>query len=366
MKGLGKKQKGGQHDDCDYKLIKTMFEDNVNAVGVFQDGSRIVSVNYQGTIQVWDINTGEKLRTLTHDSNNQYNRLYALDVFPDGSKIVTGSGVPSDNEGNVKIWDTDTWAVLHTFEGHTDTVASVAVFPDGKKIVSGSMDMTVKIWDVNTGDLLYDLDEHTDWVLTVAVFPDGKKIVSGSMDGTVNIWTHDVDTWKIHRSLSIGTQVNTVAVFPDGRKIVTGGHDGIVKIWDMESGINSCTLLGYRDVKSVAVFPNGKKIVIGSGERAIEIWDINTKKVLYTMHCGSTQWTDSGHRVMDVVLFPNGNGIVAGNLDGTIKIWKENTMVLTRKANDVVDKIGVNDDIIKMIKDKLPTCRKELNNLWEK
>jgi serine/threonine protein kinase len=39
--------------------------------------------------------------------------------------------------------------LIHTLEGHTNTVRSVAVSPDGKWLVSGSDDNTIKIWGNN-------------------------------------------------------------------------------------------------------------------------------------------------------------------------------------------------------------------------
>jgi glucose repression regulatory protein TUP1 len=49
----------------------------------------------------------------------------------------------------VRIWDTNTGAVLERFVGHQDSVYSVAFSPDGRSIVSGALDQTLKIWDLN-------------------------------------------------------------------------------------------------------------------------------------------------------------------------------------------------------------------------
>jgi hypothetical protein len=63
-------------------------------------------------------------------------------VFPDGSKIVTGS-----SDKTAKVWDAKTMQELGTLKGHSNSVWSVAVFPDGSKIVTGSDDNTAKVWD---------------------------------------------------------------------------------------------------------------------------------------------------------------------------------------------------------------------------
>ena len=43
------------------------------------------------------------------------------------------------------------------WQGHTDSVFSVAVFPDGQRVVSGSVDKTVRIWNMTDGALLKTL-----------------------------------------------------------------------------------------------------------------------------------------------------------------------------------------------------------------
>ena len=116
------------------------------------------------------------------------------------------------------------------------------------------------------------------------------------------------------------------------------------------------TLSGHSNyVTAVAVSADGQRVVSGSSDRMVKIWDAES---------GQERFTLSGHTgsVSEVAVFPDGEKIVAG-IGKEVKVWKQNKMVLTRKANDVVDKIGLNDDILRMIKDKLPTCRKELNRL---
>jgi len=68
-------------------------------------------------------------------------------ITPDGKYIVSGSR----NE-TIKLWDIKSGEEIRTFEGHSDYVTSVAITPDGKYIVSGSWEGTIKLWDINSGE----------------------------------------------------------------------------------------------------------------------------------------------------------------------------------------------------------------------
>lgn len=55
-------------------------------------------------------------------------------------------------DGTVRIWDAETGDVVAgPFTGHTHVINSVTISQDGKFIASGSDDKTVRIWDAEGG-----------------------------------------------------------------------------------------------------------------------------------------------------------------------------------------------------------------------
>jgi WD40 repeat protein len=117
--------------------------------------------------------------TLQDHSDN----VNSVAITSDNKKIVSGS-----NDKTIKIWDIDTGEVLKTLIEHSDNVNSVAITSDNKKIVSGSNKSTISISDIDTCELLKTLIGHSHYVKTVAITPDNKKIVSGSGDRTIKVW----------------------------------------------------------------------------------------------------------------------------------------------------------------------------------
>ena len=89
-------------------------------------------------------------------------------------------------DGTVKVWDADTGQVLHTLRGHDAQVVGVAFSPDGRRWPPPAWDKTVKVWDVSTGRLLHTLAGHPDRVFCVTFSPDGRRLASGSE--AVRVW----------------------------------------------------------------------------------------------------------------------------------------------------------------------------------
>jgi WD40 repeat protein len=57
----------------------------------------------------------------------------------------------------VHLWDVNSGESLKTLSGHTNQVWSVSFSPDGRTLVSSSHDQAIKLWDVETGECLKTL-----------------------------------------------------------------------------------------------------------------------------------------------------------------------------------------------------------------
>ena len=61
----------------------------------------------------------------------------------------------SDDE-TIKIWNLETGECLKTLNDHTESVKSILIIPNNK-FISGSADATIKIWDLNSFECLNKL-----------------------------------------------------------------------------------------------------------------------------------------------------------------------------------------------------------------
>src|SRR5262249_45653184 len=61
--------------------------------------------------------------------------VFAVAYSPDGNTLASGSA-----DGTVRLWNPNTGLIIATLEGHTGSVLSVAYSPNGKVLASASGD----------------------------------------------------------------------------------------------------------------------------------------------------------------------------------------------------------------------------------
>ncbi|KAJ7031651.1 WD40 repeat-like protein [Mycena alexandri] len=160
-------------------------EGPVNAVGLqsgdysgeagdeYGHSGRVVSASGDGKMILWDIASGERVRTFEgHDRG-----LACIEFKED--LIISGS-----NDCKIKIWSAATGACLRTLVGHEALVRALAFDAQSGRLVSASYDKSVRVWDLGTGRVLRIVrDSHTSHIFDVKF--DAGRIVSTSHDRKV-------------------------------------------------------------------------------------------------------------------------------------------------------------------------------------
>ena len=98
----------------------------------------------------------------------------------DGSRAVSAS-----DDGTLIVWDLESGEALRRLEGPTSWVRSVAVTADGLRAVSGSTDRTLILWDLKSGELLARFT--TDGPLYGCAFGRDGTIVTVGLPHAVHI-----------------------------------------------------------------------------------------------------------------------------------------------------------------------------------
>jgi len=257
------------------------------------------------TLIQWDTATGERVNTLDAHAD----RIYSVDVSPDGRYIATGS-----QDTNVIIWDAATGTPIHTLENHTSVIFEVKFSNDSTRLISGGGD-TIIVWDVESGTLLNSFDIHGDIILDMDVSADNSLVFSGSFDGSIALW--ELESGNVIHSMEAG-QITGARFLTDESRAVTADQDGNLIIWNLETGEAERTIQHLEAPLrgGVVVAPDGNTVIAADDNGNLIVWDISSP-------IDQPQLLFRGHdnRVTSLAINPAGNQVTTVSFDYTVIVW---------------------------------------------
>jgi WD40 repeat protein len=172
-----------------------------------------------------DLESGSTIPTLEGHTRNSA-RVLAVAVTADGRRAVTGS-----YDGGLRLWDLESGQMIRTLEGDGGRILAVAVTGDGRRALSGSDDGGLQLWDLESGQTIRTLVLFGDRVLAVAVTVDGRRALSASDDRTLRLW--DPENGSEIAIFIADSSINSCTFAGDGRRIVAGDASGQVHFLEL-------------------------------------------------------------------------------------------------------------------------------------
>lgn len=333
-----------------------------NALAFSPDEARLVTAMEE--LIVWDVLTGEELMTTTEFKAV----VLGIEFNPDGSRLVAGS-----QDGTVSIWDSQTGKRLFALAGHAGAINDVAFNPEcvalpdlsfewcGVWLATASRDGTAKVWDVSpagsrelatlpgfSGNFLDEtrlstnsfinpneievkawdisLDGTSRWISNGLISHpapitagnisfDGTFIVTADMDNNVKVWNSKANKDVASFVADQRSPLAGLAVNPSGTQAATVGNDGIATVWDAATGGELLSITGFAgDIVGIAFSHDGELIAISKHDGPVKLWKIATGQEILTL-IGHTQ------PVYVITFSPDGRRIATAGMDQTARIW---------------------------------------------
>ena len=235
----------------------------VNAVDFNNDGTLLLSGSSDHNIKLWDVETGELLKTFSEHVTQTKDVIFT----PDGKHAV------SAENNYIVYWRNVVEGQIgrKPFYGHTGTVNSIDMNQEMSKIISCSRDGTIKVWDVESGQMLQSINAHPDGVSDVEFNKSGNTIVSCGSDSSINLW--DADSYQLIKNIKTNFRVNAVSFHYSGNYLAACGNDTSVFIYSVSDLNIIRTLNGHTSSISDVKFSKSNNTIISGGvDDKVFVW----------------------------------------------------------------------------------------------
>jgi WD40 repeat protein len=233
------------------------------AVAFSRSGERLASAGMDGTIKLWDPNTGALTRTFMAHAGGVRSVVFSND----DRRLISGG----DDE-RLCVWDSQTGEQIRAVEAGPGLVWPLRQSADGRLLAHGDgRDERVTIWAADSLLRMIDLNVICGSWQGLALTPNGEQIAGVSPDlKMVRLCRLD---GTVVRSFPHPDYVTGLAISPDGRYLATCCYDLLVRLWDVETGDERAVFRGHRQRPTPIVFsPNGEILASGGDDGTIWLW----------------------------------------------------------------------------------------------
>ncbi|TCD65263.1 ubiquitin-protein transferase activating protein [Steccherinum ochraceum] len=323
------------------RKISTQPERVLDAPGIVDDFylnllswscQNLLAVALAESSYVWRADSGEVVQ-LGEAPEGTY--ISAVDFANDGNFLGVGIG-----SGEVELWDVETQKKLRTMAGHSSQVACLSW--NQHILSSGCGDGSIWHHDVRVarhkvGELL----GHQGEVCGLKWRTDGELLASGGNDNVVNVWDGRVGDVGAAGSRGVAkwtkrnhtAAVKAIAWCPWQPSLLASGggtNDATVHIWNTTTGARLHSLTTPSQVTSIQWSPHRKEFLTTHGyptnalmihsypsmERVVEIRDAHDSRVLWS------------------TLSPAGDVVCTGAGDENLKFWRVWEVPKVKKGKD--------------------------------
>lgn len=303
----------------------------INAISVSPDGTKIAAAFDNSLVGVYDRVSGRELHIL----KGQEASISSVKFSANGRELYTGS-----RDGSIFVWNSNTGVILRKNKP-LSTVYNFGIFQSSDQwdisewlVVAGEQEGESYFSTIDaTGSIRSRSQTSSYGESHVASSPDGSK-VAWSDEQIIYVATANFYRDRKSSKMINGARVSDLAFSLDGNSLISSGINGEIEFFDVGSGrrtrvLNDRSRFGSGRVK-IAV-PSDSNLIYSTLSGAIVIWDLTSGEPKHWI--SSTLFTredaeefkladDHQENVTALAVVPRENTIVSGDAMGVLKVWK--------------------------------------------
>jgi len=266
----------------------------ITAAAMSPDAKTIAAVVQEGTLTLWEAESGKELRKWKTTPNGSF----GIAFTPDNKQLITMS-----HDQFVRVWDVADGKEVRKMGGPNAALrrylrggpgSPIGFAADGTIVLAPANEQKnnryigiIRRWELATGKDLPSIEGPANGFQSVAYSRDGKHFWWAGNDGSLVQW--DMDAGKeVRRINGVGanSQATSMALSADGKVLATRAHDASVRLWDVAQGKelrkvgaqqNPQQFMYYGQVAcNIAFAPDARFVCTGAGPNSVGQWDIAT------------------------------------------------------------------------------------------
>lgn len=292
------------------------------ALAVTSNQRQLATATSDHRINLWCLVTQQLLIPLMGHADT----IWCIAYSPDDVLLASASA-----DGTVRLWEVNTGLPVMTLpRNHANWVWSLAWSPDGSRLATGGSDARILIWDAaqaaesarRVAEMSMMAEEDPSWADAASL--EVQKAMRVSMP---------LLYWQAHEK----SILDLTFAPSDPKMLVSIGTEGTLAVWDAESGMLDCRLQGHiGPINSVAISPESEEIVATAGEdHTVRLWDLRdidpasaAAKISRekAMGLALAHFTLKGHEAAVAVVRFCGDGrlLASASKDCQVRVWVPN------------------------------------------
>lgn len=256
--------------ECEFGISSLRWSDDSSYLSIGKD---------DGSIEIWDIDSSSKLRTMKTQGGIRIGaQCWSNHLVTAGSK----SGEIYNNDVRIKNH------ITGVLNNHVGEVCGLEYRRDGLQFASGSNDNTICIWDSRSSIPQFTKTTHTAAVKALAWNPDINSLLAtggGSSDKQIHFW--NTTTGARINTIDTGSQISSLhwgSSTSFGKEIVaTGGYpNNCISVYSYDQKIKVAEIENAHDSRIISgqISPDGSILATVGGDENLKFYKVfnNVKK----------------------------------------------------------------------------------------
>ncbi|KAL7074317.1 hypothetical protein ACQ4LE_006407 [Meloidogyne hapla] len=236
----------------------------IRSIKLFPDASTLIVGGEARQLCILDVERGEIKQTFDCEAE----ACYALAISQDCKTCFSCC-----SNGVVNVWDLQSGERIVQLTGHNDGASCVDISGDGQKLWTGGLDNTVRCWDIGARQ---EIDNQTleSQIFSLGCCPTDDWVAVGLEDQNVQVLN---STTMGEKYLLTGHQscVLSLKFANSGKWFVSTGKDNVVNCWRTPYGYKLVKSKEQSSVLSCDISEDDRFLLTGSGDKKASLYELS-------------------------------------------------------------------------------------------